>query len=430
MLSIDEIRKNIILKDGLYYFDYTASGLAYKPIEKEILSILKTYANTHSEHASNAILTQHRYENAREELKALLGLDDSFYLIATGTGATGAIKKFQEILGIYMPPMLKKRLGVVKDDKVPLVIVSPYEHHSVEISFKEGFCDVERIPLTSKGEINLGRLDQILKLNSNREIIGCFSAASNVTGVISDYQKIYTMIKKYNGIVAFDMATLAAYANIDCNFFDAVFISAHKLLGGVGSCGLLAIKKELCDTERPTFAAGGTVSYVSRTSYSFIKKIELMEEGGTPGIIQLIRANLAFRLRNLVGLDEIKKRENELLEMFCNELDKIKEIINYCPKNIPRLPIFAFNAKGISPYEFAKTLSDDFGIQTRAGCACAGPYGHDLLGLEDNQNFEHKPGWVRASLHYTHSDEDIAYLINAIKKSIKKHKKFINNEKK
>ena len=421
MLSIDEVRKNIILKSGLYYFDYTASGLAYEPIEKEILSFLKTYANTHSDSSSSAILTQRRYENAREELKELLGLDDSFYLIATGTGASAAIKKFQEILGIYIPPALRARLGAaaLKAAKPPLIVVSPYEHHSVEVSFREGFCDVVRVPLSSGGEINLGRLDQILKVNSKREIIGCFSAASNVTGVLSDYEKIYKMIKKYNGVVAIDAATISAYRNVDCRFFDALFLSPHKLLGGVGSCGLLAIKKELCSGDEPTFAAGGTVNYVSRVSHKFIDSVEQREEGGTPGIIQLIRASAAYRLRNEIGFEVIKRREDELSKIFCEGLRDIKEVVSYYPQNAPRLPIFSFNVKGVSPYDFATTLSNDFGIQTRAGCACAGPYGHDLLGLKDDQIFEKKPGWVRVGLHYTHTDDDVRYLLDAVKKSLK-----------
>ena len=430
MLTIDEVRKNIILKDGIYYFDYTASGLAYAPIEDEISKFLKTYANTHSDSSSSAVLTQKRYENARAELKELLGLDDSFYLIATGQGATAAIKKFQEIMGIYLPPATRELIGTqnLRNVKVPLAIISPYEHHSVEVSLREGLCDIERIGLDESGKIDILNLKQILKLNSKRKIIACFSAASNVTGIKSDYKEIYRLVKEYGGIFALDAATLSAYENIDCKYFDALFLSPHKLLGGVGSCGLLAIKKELCK-DVPTFAAGGTVKYVSRTSHLFVNEFEHLEEGGTPPIIQLIRANLAYKLRNEIGFEVIKKAEYELGSLFCEELKNIDEVINYCPKNVERLPIFAFNIKDVSPYDFAASLSNDFGVQTRAGCDCAGPYGHDLLHLKDNAVFDVKPGWVRVSIHYTHTKEDIKYLVNAIKSCIKKHKEMWGEEK-
>ncbi len=424
MVSIDEIRKNIILKKGVRYFDYTASGLAYAPIERRIAKYLKTYANTHSESASNALKTQKRYEKARQSLKDLLGLDERFYLISAGCGATGAIKKFQEIMGLYLPPMSANRLGEesLKGANLPLVIVSPYEHHSNEISLREGLCEVVRIPLSKSGEINFGRLDQLLKINSKREIIGSFSAASNVTGIISDYKKIYVMMKRYGATVAFDAASFSSHDNLDADYFDALFLSPHKLLGGVGSCGLLAIRKELVKSDKPTFAAGGTVSYVSRSSHFFAPSVERTEEGGTQHVMGLIRAALAYRLRNEVGLDVIKSREDELARLFCEGLDKIPEVVSYCPRAVPRLPIFAFNVKGVSPYDFAAALSEDYGVQTRAGCACAGPYGHDLLGLKDDQKFDQKPGWVRVSLHYSHTQKDVAYLLKAIKKTIKKFK--------
>ena len=424
MVSIDEIRKNIILKKGVRYFDYTASGLAYAPIERKIAKYLKTYANTHSESASNALKTQKRYEKARQNLKDALGLDERFYLISTGCGATGAIKKFEEIMGLYLPPMSANRLGEesLKGVNLPLVIVSPYEHHSNEVSLREGLCEVVRIPLSKSGEINFGRLDQLLKINSKREIIGCFSAASNVTGIISDYKKIYVMMKRYGATVAFDAASFSSHDNLDADYFDALFLSPHKLLGGVGSCGLLAIKKELVKSDKPTFAAGGTVSYVSRSSHFFAPSVERTEEGGTQHVMGLIRASLAYRLRNKVGLDVIKSREDELTKQFCEGLDEIPEIVSYCPRAVPRLPIFAFNVKGVSPYDFAEALSEDYGVQTRAGCACAGPYGHDLLGLKDDQKFDQKPGWVRVSLHYSHTPKDVAYLLKAIKKTIKKFK--------
>jgi len=424
LVSIDEIRKNIILKKGVRYFDYTASGLAYAPIERKIAKYLKTYANTHSESASNALKTQKRYEKARQSLKDALGLDERFYLISAGCGATGAIKKFQEIMGLYLPPMSANRLGEesLKGANLPLVIVSPYEHHSNEVSLREGLCEVVRIPLSKSGEINFGRLDQLLKINSKREIIGCFSAASNVTGIISDYKKIYVMMKRYGATVAFDAASFSSHDNLDADYFDALFLSPHKLLGGVGSCGLLAIRKELVKSDKPTFAAGGTVSYVSRSSHFFAPSVERTEEGGTQHVMGLIRAALAYRLRNEIGLDVIKSREDELTKQFCEGLDNIPEVVSYCPRAVPRLPIFAFNVKGVSPYDFAEALSEDYGVQTRAGCACAGPYGHDLLGLKDDQKFDQKPGWVRVSLHYSHTQKDVAYLLKAIKKTIKKFK--------
>lgn len=431
MLSLDEIRKNIILKQGVRYFDYTASGLAYEPVEREIGEILKTYANTHSDSSSSAIITQRRYEGARESLKKLLGLDERFYLIACGQGATAAIKKFQELLGIYLPPATRSVIGEanLRAAQLPLVLVSPYEHHSNELSFREGLCDYLRVPLSESGEIDLLALERILKLNAGRRIIGSFSAASNVTGVVSDYKKISELIRAAGGIVAFDCAALSSHANLDCDYFDAIFLSPHKLLGGPASCGLLAIKKELLSSDVPTFAAGGTVAYASREGHVFLKNPEQLEEGGTPPIIGLMRANLAYALRNEVGFERIKSAEDELARLFESELAGIDEIINYAPKGAPRLPIISFNVRGVLAYDFAASLSNDFGVQTRAGVMCAGPYAHDLLGIKEGRMPESKPGFVRVSLHYTHTEQDVHYLVGAIKSCIKKHRELWGEEK-
>lgn len=431
MANLDEMRKNIILKQGVHYFDYTASGLAYEPVEREIADALKTYANTHSDSSSSAIITQRRYEGARESLKKLLGLDERFYLIACGQGATAAIKKFQELLGIYLPPATRSAIGEanLRAAQLPLVLVSPYEHHSNELSFREGLCDYLRVPLSEGGEIDLLALERILKLNAARRIIGSFSAASNVTGVISDYKKISELIRAAGGIVAFDCAALSSHANLDCDHFDAIFLSPHKLLGGPASCGLLAIKKELLNSDVPTFAAGGTVAYANREGHVFLKNPEQLEEGGTPPIIGLMRANLAYALRNEVGFEQIKSAEDELARLFERELAGIDEIINYAPKGAPRLPIISFNVRGISAYDFAASLSNDFGIQTRAGVMCAGPYAHDLLGIKEGRMPESKPGFVRVSMHYTHTEQDVLYLVGAIKSCIKKHRELWGEEK-
>lgn len=418
-MNLEKIRNNIIFREDAYYFDWTASGLAYKDIEDEILRILKTYSNTHSECSDCAKITTNYYENARSGLKKLLELNDEFYLMPCGFGSTAAIKKFQEIIGIYIPPMTKNLLkNYIKDiDKhsLPLVIVGPYEHHSNEVSFRNGLCETYRIPLAKDGGIHWGELDKILKLNKNRKIIASFSVASNVTGIKTDLVNLYAMIKKYNGIVALDASSIAAYENINCSLFDVIFISSHKLLGGVGGSGILVIKKDLCTGDEPTFAGGGTVDYVSRKSVRYIKNKEQLEDAGTPGILELIRAYLAFKLRNSIGLENIKELEYFNLKYFEDGLKNIKNIICYCPTTLERLPIFSFNIRGLSPYKFAKILSSKYLIQARAGCACAGPYGHELLGLEDDTDFKQKPGWLRISLHFTHTKDDMDYVLNAIK---------------
>jgi len=418
--TLDFIRYNTIGKSKREYFDYTASGLAFRQIENRLRDVLETYANTHSKESTNADITNSYYNEAIESLYKSLDVCDKFSIIPTGCGATAAIKKFQEIMGIYIPPATKKRYNIsIPKENMPLVIVGPYEHHSNEVSYREAFCDIKRVSLKEDGLINLEELENILKQNQHREIIGSFCIASNVTGIITCYKEVSNLLRKYGAKVCFDAAASSPYMNIECKYYDALFVSPHKLLGGPGSCGLLIIKNDLVDTEiSPTFAGGGTVVYVNNQVQEYEENITTRETAGTPGILQLIRAALAYQLRNEIGFEFIKKQKDTLLKYFLDELSLIKDITIYGNRKSHNIGIVSFNIGELNPYDICENLSKNGGIQTRAGCSCAGPYGHDLLGIEDKESFEDKPGWLRISIHYSQTIEDIDNLLKALKQSI------------
>ena len=413
-------KENIILEEWIKYFDFTASWLAYNQIEKKIQKILLTYANTHSETWYNSKKTSIYYEKARESLKKTLELNDDFYILPCWTWATWAIKKFQELIWIYIPPKTKSRLNLnIKKEKLPLVIIWPFEHHSNELSYREWLCETIRIPLNNEQTIDLDFLKNILEKNKNRELIWSFSIASNVTWIINPIEKIYKLFKKYKWIVAFDWAASSPYMNIDNKFFDALFLSPHKLIWWPWSCWLLIIRKNICiDNIKPTFSWWWTVDYVSRSSHEYINNFELREDVWTPWIIQFIKASLAYELRNNYWLENIKNKEDELKKYFAKNIFSIKDIEMYCSKNHEKLAIFSFNIKWLSPYKIAEKLSKNFKIQIRAWCSCAWPYWHDLLNLKDNISFETKPWWMRVWFHYIHEKEDIDFFIESLKKVI------------
>lgn len=413
------LRYNTIGKNKERYFDFTASGLAFRQIENRIHEVLETYANTHSKESSNAKTTTFYYEKARENLAKNFELNDNFTTLPSGCGSTAAIKHFQELMGLYIPPATKKRFNFKKDKKkAPLIIVGPYEHHSNELSFRESLGDIKRVKLTSDGLIDLKHLKRILQKSKNREIFASFCIASNVSGIITPYKKISKLLRKYNAIICFDAAASSAYMNIPCKYYDVMFTSSHKLLGGPSSCGLLIIKKSLIDTSlAPTFSGGGTVKYVNKKSQIYEDSIELREDAGTPAIIQLIRASLAYQLRNEVGFDFIKKRKDELLKYLLDELKTIPNLVIYGNQEVENIGIVSFNIKGFNPYNLCEKLSNDGNFQTRAGCACAGPYGHDLLGLK-KVDMKNRPGWLRVGVHYMQTKEEIKALVDSIKNSL------------
>jgi selenocysteine lyase/cysteine desulfurase len=413
------LRYNTIGKNKERYFDFTASGLAFRQIENRIHEVLETYANTHSKESSNAKATTYYYERARENLAKFFELNDEFTVLPSGCGSTAAIKHFQELLGLYIPPATKKRFGFKKDKKnAPLIIVGPYEHHSNELSFRESLANVKRVKLTPDGLIDLKHLTKILENNKDKDIIASFCIASNVSGIITPYKKISKILRKYNATVCFDAAASSPYINIPCKYYDAMFVSSHKLLGGPSSCGLLIIKKSLIDTSlAPTFSGGGTVKYVNKDSQIYEDSIEAREDAGTPPIIQLIRASLAYQLRNEIGFEFIKQRKNELLKYLLEELKTIPNLVIYGNQEVENIGIVSFNIKGFNPYFLCEKLSNNGNFQTRAGCSCAGPYGHDLLGLK-KISMKNRPGWLRVGVHFMQTKEDIKALVDEIKKSL------------
>ena len=418
--SFGEISENIIGINKENYFDYTASGLGFTPIEERLQEVLQTYANTHSEFASDAKTTSYYYDEARENLKKHLELSKDFVLLPCGTGATGAIKKFQELLGLYIPPATRARFKLNIDDiEKPLIIIGPFEHHSNEISYREALCDIIRIPLCATGNVDVDYLKKVLQENKTREIIGAFSTASNVTGIVPPFDKISKLLREYNAIIAFDSAASSPCLNVESHMFDALFLSPHKLLGGPGSCGLLAIRKSLInEKDSPTFAGGGTVAYVSARDHIFNSNIEIREDAGTPAILQLIKASFAYQLRNEIGIRKIQLRKVELFKIVKEGLLKIEGCTIYGQnENHSSVGILAVNFHGVDPFELCEKLSHDFGIQTRAGCSCAGPYGHDLFGISTVDEDEEKPSWLRISVNYTHSVESLNHLLFALKQS-------------
>ena len=414
---LDEIVENTIGLHKKYYFDYTASGLGYSTVESRIHEVLLTYANTHSKEATMAAQTDFYYNEARAQLKNSLEINDEFAILPCGYGATSAIKRLQEILGIYIPPATRKRFSLLEESiSRPLVITGPYEHHSNEISYREALCDCVRVRINDKGTIDLKHLESILRNSKHTQIIGTFCIASNVTGIITPYEKISKLLRKYNAIVCFDAAASSAYMNVPCSLYDAMFLSPHKLLGGPGSCGILVVKKELIDnTLAPTFAGGGTVEYVDRGNHNFIDEKEIREDAGTPGVLQLVRAALAYQLRNEVGLLWIKKRKKYLLHHLLEGLNKIDNCKVYGNFNVQNIGNISLNIQGFDPYAICENLSEKYALQTRAGCSCAGPYGHDLLGMNDNSDLQSRPGWLRISVHYSQNIDSINYFLASLK---------------
>jgi selenocysteine lyase/cysteine desulfurase len=444
----------------MVYCDYTASGRCLRFVESYLQSLQRIYANTHTEDDITGRSMSQLLHEAEATIKESVNAGPTGRIIACGTGATGAIDKLQQIIGVALAPATRKNIDEALDqlhedadseslcelleDIQPVVFIGPYEHHSNEISWRQSLATTIEVRLDANGNIDLAHLEELLTdpRYKNRKRIGSFSAASNVTGIRSDVRKIASLLHKHGAIACFDFAACAPYVDIDMNpepagegddpSIDAVFISPHKFLGGPGSSGVLVFNERIYDQDLPpSVSAGGTVDYVGMTGQDFIRDIEEREKAGTPGVLQTLKAGLVFQIKDNVGVDVINAREHELTDRAMKSWganENIELLGNPDPSS--RVGIISFNIRnGSGKYLHHKfitaLLNDLFGIQSRAGCSCAGPYGHRLLHIDEKMSERYrfavqqghcglKPGWCRVGLHWVMDDAEANYVIDAV----------------
>jgi selenocysteine lyase/cysteine desulfurase len=423
------------------YADYTASGRSLSFIEDYIRdAVLPLYANTHTESSGTGLQTTRFREDARNIIRRCVGATDEHAVLFCGSGSTGAIDKLIGVLGLRIPCGLEERYALseaIPADERPVVFIGPFEHHSNELPWRESIADVVTIDEDADGHIDLAHLERELQRHADRDLkIGSFSAASNVTGIISDTRAIAALLHAHGALSFWDFAAAAPYIDIEMTpdgdpaaRKDAVFISPHKLIGGPGTPGLLVARKELFTNKVPDVPGGGTVAYVNPTEHRYLDDVEHREEGGTPAIAESIRAGLVFQLKDAVGVDVIRDREESFIKRAITSWETNPNIDVLGNHEADRLSIVSFvvrhGARHLHHNYVVALLNDLFGIQSRGGCSCAGPYGHRLLGIDIDRSHEFereitrgcegiKPGWVRVNFNYFISDAVFSFILDAV----------------
>jgi selenocysteine lyase/cysteine desulfurase len=427
------------------YADYTASGRALDFIEDFIRDeVLPRYANTHTESSGTGLQTTRLREDARTIIHEAVHGDTETCVIFCGSGSTAAINRLIAIMNLRIPADLDARYALsdqIPADERPVVFIGPYEHHSNELPWRESIADVITIREDADGHVDLDQLTAELQRYANRPLrIGSFSAASNVTGITTDTHRISALLHEHGAMAFWDFAAAAPYVDIEMNprcyehplaYKDAIFLSPHKFIGGPGTPGVLIVRRELLQNTVPDVVGGGTVAYVNPDDHRYLSDPIHREEGGTPAIVESIRAGLVFQLKQAVGVDVIRAHEDDFVRRAVAALSAEPNITILGNQDAERLSIVSFvikrpGGKYLHHNLVVAILNDLFGIQARGGCSCAGPYGHRLLGIdiERSHEFEEeishgcegiKPGWVRVNFNYFISETVFAYIVEAVR---------------
>lgn len=417
----------------ILYADWIASGRLYAPIEEKIWKTFGPFVgNTHTETTVTGTAMTKAYHVAHKIIKDHVHAGPNDVLLTCGTGMTGAINKFQRILGLRVPDSVIDSMQVPLVER-PVVFITHMEHHSNQTSWLECLVDVVVLEPDEQGLVNPDSLRQILPQYADRKLkIGAFTACSNVTGIETPYHELARIMHEHDGCCFVDFAMSAPYVDIDMHpadpmeRLDAIFFSPHKFLGGPGSSGVLIFDASHYKSRVPDHPGGGTVLWTNPWGvHHYSDNIELREDGGTPGFLQAIRAALAIELKERMGTQALHEREVELVAEAFRRLKRIPGLHLLAGHIEDRLGALSFYLEDLHFNLVVKLLNDRYGIQTRGGCSCAGTYGHYLLHL-DPQRSEHiyelidqgdlseKPGWVRLSVHPTMTDKELEITCDAI----------------
>eukprot|EP01083_Nonionella_stella_P149395 474435_1 len=376
------------------YCDWTASGKVLQCVEKYLEKEMFTlYANTHTTTSITGIQTSKFRSEARSIILASLGGDpDEDAVVFTGSGVTGAIYKLSHIL--------MQSVSRAYKPETTIVFVSIYEHNSNLFIWHEQGCKLIVVPEDgAQGGLDMQYLEKKLKQYTSSHmahkynlLIGSFTAASNVSGILAPIEETTALLHKYGAFSFWDYATAGPYLDVNMTnpdapllSKDAVFISTHKYLAGPGAPGILCAKKHLFQNYVPVIAGGGTVyaAYgVDDGEWEYLDNIEEREEGGTPDIIGSVRAAFVFMIKDHLSTHFIEEREKRYLSYFLSETASCDNLVMIGNTKCNRLPVLSFlityaacDVTKYLHYNFIAALFNDlFGIQGRGGCACAGMY--------------------------------------------------------
>ncbi|XP_058791070.1 uncharacterized protein LOC131664190 [Phymastichus coffea] len=441
------IDDNVVGKNGTFlgpfgrrkvvYCDYTATGRSLQFLEEYIIKEVLPYLGDTKASTTICSLQSSLFRHeARDIVRHAVGAGDQDAVLFTGQGTAGALRSLLKHLDLASPTT---------------VFVGPFEHHANLKPWREHGVRLVRVDETREGFLDLNDLERkIVKErteNPSARLIGYFSAASCITGVLADDVATTLLLRQHGALSIWDYTSAAPYVRMEMNpnlpgvgettvHKDAMIFAGHKFIGGAQSPGVLVAKRSLL---------GEDISPEDmRDSHRYLRDPELRDESGTGGVVEAIRCGLAVQLKENVTPPTIANKQDKISKQVLAHVRTIPELIllGCSSQNVKRLPTFSFmvrHPRGTYLHHnfVCAILNDVFGVQARGGCACAGRYAHDLMGIDEKLAKEYealllqsgqndnsrdetnaetlRPGFARLTFPYFMSEMEVAFVLEALK---------------
>ena len=427
-ITIDNVRDYIVgidepveLEDGkkvpLINFDNAATTPSLQPVMDEIEEEMKMYGSIGRGTSQKSDHSADVYDNTRTKILDFLNADEEKYTCFYVNSTTDGLNK------------LASALVESKDD---LVLATRMEHHANDLSWRER-CKVIYAEVDDQGRIRYDELERLLKENDVKFVT--VTAASNVTGYVTDVHRIAKMAHEHGAMIIVDGAQIVAHREFsmkgetpeeDIDFF--VF-SAHKMYSPYGG-GAVVGPWEVLEEHMPEFYGGGTITIVKDYEQEYTVAPNKYEAGSPnyPGVVGLGKAIDVLRG---IGFDKIEEHEKVLNKRLIDGLKKIDGVYMYGDvENIEdRVGVVTFNVHDANSAYVAQYLAQLGGVATRRGAFCAHPYVWRLMGISDEEVDDFKdctsantPGMIRISFGIYNTEEEVDKFLEILPKAIERAK--------
>lgn len=421
--TIDNIRDYVVglneevtLENGttttVINFDNAATTPALQPVMDEVDSKLKMYGSIGRGFSPKSNYSTDIYNDTRDKVLKFFNADPEQYTcIYVNTTTDG----------------LNKLASALIETGEETVLATRMEHHANDLPWRER-CNVIYAEVDEQGRIKYDDIEKLL--NENKVDYVTVTAASNVTGYVTDVHKVAKMAHEHGAKIIVDGAQIVAHRQFSMmgdtpeENIDFIVFSAHKMYSPYGGGAIVGLS-EVLDQHMPEFYGGGIINIVG-DDWQDYKYAPARYEAGSPNYPGVIGMGKAMDILQEIGFDNIQEHEKVLNQRLVDGLKQIDNVIIYGDSEdlSDRVGVITFNFTDVNSYHLATKLADEFGVATRRGAFCANPYAWRLLGMSDDDartflecGDSGTPGMIRVSFGIYNTEEEVDQFLEMVKQA-------------